>query len=268
MKESLNNRVEVQTVRGRNRVTDLVYASPFRIFQLGQGKGKEPVKLMLSNYGGGMLQGDRVHLDIRCGRESGLLLQSQANSQVFRNDNGKDAYFEVSAQLEKGSQVVIAPEPVVLHKDARYHQKQNWNLEEGAKLILVDWMQSGRSDSGESFQFNKYLSELEISRKGKVILKDRFRCLPHQDNPNSYASFMGLDHVVNLFYIGYESLPEGFEVFRNREITRIHPLQDRKPAKPQSLYCAAVPLSQGEGWSVRLLGKTRLDLEPVLACFL
>ncbi|MDA3852363.1 MAG: urease accessory protein UreD [Spirochaetaceae bacterium] len=262
--ESLNNRVEIQQIQGKNRVTQLVYGAPLRIFQLGSPSVKEPVNLMFSNYGGGMLQGDHISLDIRCQKNSAMVLQSQANSHIFKNENLRDAEFHVNAHLDAGSSVIIRPEPVVLHGGARFSQKQRWNLREGAKLLLVDWIQSGRSDSGESFLFHSFHSDLEIRQEGKILLKERFRCEPHQDDPHSYASFMGLDHMVNVYFIGYSSVPEEIMALKQKEGKRIYPLLDEESIPPQPLQMAITSLGDQQGFVLRMLAKSRLNLQAPL----
>lgn len=257
---TLNNRVSVEEIRGRSRVTDMVYRSPFRIFQMENTKD-EAVQLVFSHYGGGMLQGDKVKLDVSCGRNSGLQIQSQANAHVFRNENDQDCLFELNARLGSGSTVMVRPEPVVLHKDACYHQRQRWHLEQGARLMLCDWIQSGRSDSGECFQFRRYHSELEIFVEEQRILLERFRCIPGVDDPLSHAAFMGLNHLMNLYFIGpWEKLPLG-ELPRNQELRRIRPLSEKKGTDPEPLYLSRHPLQGpgGEpwGWVIRILAQSR-----------
>lgn len=264
---TLDNRVVVEDIRGRSRVTDMVYRSPFRIFQL-ENSEQEAVQLMFSHYGGGMLQGDKVRLDVTCGDNSGLRIQSQANAHVFRNENDQDCVFELDARLGPGSTVLVRPEPVVLHKDACYRQKQRWHLQEGARLMLCDWIQSGRSDSGECFEFRRYHSELEIFLDGQRLLLERFRCIPGVDDPFSYAAFMGLNHMVNLYYIGEWDQVPGERGPYQQELRKIRPLADSSPVEPESLYLSRHPLfgmdGNQAGWMVRILARSREDIPSMV----
>ena len=53
---------------------------------------------------------------------------------------------EIEADVASGGQLVVWPDPVVCFAGSRYEQRQHFELEAGAALVLVDWMTSGRRD--------------------------------------------------------------------------------------------------------------------------
>ena len=64
--------LELDVVQSKTRVTRMVSRAPLRLLETGlHATG---VEIQLASYGGGILQGDRVGLNIRCGDQTGLLL--------------------------------------------------------------------------------------------------------------------------------------------------------------------------------------------------
>lgn len=218
-----------------------------------------------------MLQGDNVHLKILADQASSLEIQSQANAHVFRSEDERTGTFNIEGTLKKGASVFIKPEPVVLHKGARFRQHQSWNIAEGGRLILVDWMQSGRSDSGECFEFTSYETSLDLEYRGKPLLKERFRCHPEKDNPMSCAAFMGMNHMVSAYLIG--DFGTDFKEVLNNVINRYNLKNpETKKVSPFSkqenevgrVYYSFISLPQNEGYVFRVLAQQRLDLAPFL----
>ena len=68
--------------------------------------------------------------------------------------------------------LVLVPDPVVCFASSVYHQTQRANVAEGAGLVLVDWVSSGRRASGERWMFDEYVSRTIVRYKGRLVLHD------------------------------------------------------------------------------------------------
>ncbi|HEY5621425.1 MAG TPA: urease accessory protein UreD, partial [Pontiella sp.] len=179
--------LELEHIRERTRVTRMVSRAPLRLLETGlHSRG---VEIQLSSYGGGVLQGDQVDLDIQCGAHTGLLLKSQANTHVYRNDTGKETIQRIVGRCAAHSSVRVFPEPLVLHSHARFSQYQSWDVSTNADLILADWMQSGRSESKERFAFSAFESNVLISIDGNPVLEEHFSCFPKERDSRNPARF-------------------------------------------------------------------------------
>ena len=87
--------LELNCIRNQTRVTRMVSRAPLRLLETGQHPNR--VEVQMSSYGGGILQGDQVSLDIRCGTKTGLLLKSQANTHIYRNETEAETVQRMTA---------------------------------------------------------------------------------------------------------------------------------------------------------------------------
>lgn len=58
--------------------------------------------------------------------------------------------------------LAVIPDPVTCFSTARYTQKQVFRMLSDASLIVVDWVTSGRHESGEKWDFDLYKSTNHI----------------------------------------------------------------------------------------------------------
>lgn len=150
----------------------------------------------LLGYGGGMLSGDAVQVDVVCGRGTGLALLTQGSTKVYRirrsgavldglhgslEDGGKRETMEEGKQgvarppgssqilkhiVEEGAALFLLPEPVVPFSQSRFFQNQVITFQRNSKgtgsLVLLDWFTSGRMARGEAWMWDAYESGFEI----------------------------------------------------------------------------------------------------------
>ncbi|KAI6119004.1 UreD-domain-containing protein [Pisolithus croceorrhizus] len=123
------------------------------------------------NYGGGLVCGDRIKLQVRAEGGSRLLLLSQGSTKVFkvRSPNRSSAHLGNPTDgnpLENNAttqlmDVHVAPTSAV-----------GFYLSKGASMVLLDWFTSGRKSLGEEWVFSRYFSVNEVNVDGRRIAKD------------------------------------------------------------------------------------------------
>lgn len=64
----------------------------------------------------------------------------------------------------------MVPDPVTCFKNSVYSQSQHFWLSEGGSLVLVDWLSSGRRESGEVWAFDSFSTLNQVSVEGKQPL--------------------------------------------------------------------------------------------------
>jgi urease accessory protein len=129
--------------------------------------------LFSSTYGGGLVGGDRVRLDIRIGRGATALLQTQSSTKVYRSSRGVSS--DTHAVVEAGGLLAVLPDPVVCFAGSTYVQTQTVDLDGDAALLVVDWMTCGRRASGERWAFDCYSSGITVRCAGQLRLFDSVR---------------------------------------------------------------------------------------------
>ena len=160
------------------------------------------VLCFISSYGGGMLGGDKVSINIEVGMNSGLILLPQANSRAYTNTEGKTARQDMNIKILKGGRFIFNADPLVLHEKSKFMQNTNLFLNENSGAILIDWFSIGRSENGEKFLFSDYSSNLSISDSSSTFLIDRQHFTPDTVKYNLAGSFADYSQMLNIFFSG------------------------------------------------------------------
>lgn len=136
----------------------------------------------LITYGGGLVGGDAVSLQITAGKGCVLLLLTQGSTKVYkrRSEMPLAHWFgsnQVSRQnlnvtIEENATLLLIPDPVTLFTAASYMQTQTFALETSSSLALLDWYTSGRMSRGERWAFERYESRNEIYIDGALVVRD------------------------------------------------------------------------------------------------
>jgi urease accessory protein len=126
--------------------------------------------VFLSNLGGGLVDGDRVHLDVEAQQDSTALLGTQASTKVYRSPHGCSQH--TSLRVAAGAALVFVPDPVVCFEGALYSQSIHVDLEAGASVVLFDAYTCGRAARGERWRFSKLTSRVNVDREGCSLLVD------------------------------------------------------------------------------------------------
>jgi urease accessory protein len=165
--------LHVEVVEGLSAAVSVQATSPLKVL-VPRPRG-ESVWAYLSSFGGGLVAGDETRLDVRLGPGARCFLSTQASGKVYRNPLNRPCGHHLSANLGEGSLLVLAPDPVQAFAGSSYSQRQEFHLQAGASLALVDWFTAGRSACGERWAFNRFQSRNDIFLGGERLLVDSLR---------------------------------------------------------------------------------------------
>jgi urease accessory protein len=160
----------VRVVAGdrRSAVVHAYAASPLRL--LTPRNHGRAAWIYTSSYGGGLVGGDHLRLDVEVDAGAAVFVSSQASTKVYRSPLGSRS--ELTARISDRGLLVVAPDPVVCFAASTYHQSQRFELERHAGLVAVDWMTSGRRAAGERWAFDEYASRTRVHLDGVLVLYD------------------------------------------------------------------------------------------------
>ncbi|KAJ2770799.1 hypothetical protein GGI18_005152, partial [Coemansia linderi] len=137
---------------------------------------RHPAVSYLMSYGGGIVHGDRIHVNARVGSKCALVLLTQGSTKVFRPKPGtsEQTFQTIIIDVEPDALLCLLPDPVTCFKDAMYNQRQSVTLHSPttSSLVLLDWMTSGRMSRGERWDFGKYFSVNVIRTPDRVVVRD------------------------------------------------------------------------------------------------
>lgn len=161
--------VSVEAWDGRSVVTRAYATSPLRLLMpRNHGRG---AWIYTSSYGGGLVDGDAIDVDVDVRPDACAWLSTQASTKVYRSRLGTST--TLAARVGERGLLVAAPDPVVCYAASRYRQSQHFELASTASLIVVDWVTSGRRASGERWVFDEYTSRVEARVDSTLVVYDR-----------------------------------------------------------------------------------------------
>jgi len=135
----------------------------------------------LLSYGGGLVAGDAVNLQISLDATVRLVLLTQGSTKIFISQKPDVITKQVvDVSLSNGSALCYLPDPVQPFAQSAFEQRQNYHLPSlhGANLCVCDWVCRGRSARGENWNFWQYTSKNEVwfspsgSPKQRLLLRD------------------------------------------------------------------------------------------------
>ena len=152
-------------VRERTVVESARATSPLKL--LTPSNHGHAAWMYVASFGGGLVDGDAISLDLRVRANASAMLATQASTKVYRSrgdDSVPGSAQRLSAHVEKGALLALLPDPVTCFAGARYRQTIRVHLEDGATLVLLDALTCGRRAYGEEWAFERYASRIEITR--------------------------------------------------------------------------------------------------------
>jgi len=157
-------RLRFSAIAGRTAVVEAYAASPLKIV-LPQNHGSA-AWAVTSTYGGGLVGGDTIALEVNVEANAKAVLLSQASTKVYRS--ALPARQTVKAHVAPGALLVAAPDRVACFAGSTLQQAQQYELDANANLMLLDWISAGRLESGERWAFDHCSSRIEIRREGRL----------------------------------------------------------------------------------------------------
>jgi urease accessory protein len=234
---------ELRVICGRDKsVVSRAHAtSPLRL--LMPANHGNAAWIYMSTYGGGLVDGDVISLKVRVEQGAAAFLSTQASTKVYRSPRGSDV--EMRAEVERDGSLVVVPDPVVCFAASRYRQTQSVDLSEGAGLVLVDWVSSGRRASGERWLFDEYVSRTVVRHRGRLVLHDATAL---RSSDGNLATRIGRFDVLALIVIAGDALQEDAAAI-------VASINEQPIARRSDLLIAGAPLA-GSGCVVRVAGRS------------
>lgn len=166
--------VELTRQRERTVVTRLVARSPLKLLT-PRTAGARAAVVIASSYGGGLVAGDEVSVEINLGSEATAYFGTQASTKVYRSLSGRGCRQQLTVTAAEDAAIAVLPDPVVPFAGSRYEQRQRFDLHPAASLILLDWFTAGRSARGERWAFESYAARNDIYVGERHLLADAVR---------------------------------------------------------------------------------------------
>ncbi|XP_078168925.1 urease accessory protein D-like isoform X2 [Carex rostrata] len=152
--------VTVEKVRGRSTVTRCFFRYPLKLIlpkKVGASQ-VDAVWIYALSYGGGIVSGDKISCKISIGDQCTASVTTQASTKVYKSVGSKFSEQILEARIGEEAFLALIPDPVTCFSTAKYDQKQSFRIVSSSNLVVVDWITSGRYQSGERWDFTSYKS--------------------------------------------------------------------------------------------------------------
>ena len=160
---------------GRTTLDHLHATSPLR-FLRPVLPGSRAADLCLVMFGGGLLDGDLIELDLVVEPGATLVVFTQSTTKAFKGASRQNVRAEVHGTL------IFLPDPVACFKDAAFTQRVDVALHGEGSAILLDGFTSGRPAYGERWAARSIDLATQITRDGALAVRDAVR-LDRDDAP-------------------------------------------------------------------------------------
>ena len=166
--------------------TDLVhdYATvPFHVSgTLGHDPHPDAETVFVQSPTGGIAQGDRHDVTVTVETDAIAHVSTQSSTKVQSMDCNYAAA-ETTLSVGRDAHLDYVPEPTILHADARYCQDTSLSLAPGGTAVLSDVVVPGRLARGERFDFERYVSRVEVTGPDGLLVADTTHLAPGESDP-------------------------------------------------------------------------------------
>jgi len=159
-------RITVARVAGRSAVVGLSARSPLKL--LNPRNHGHAAWVVATSYGGGLVDGDELAVEVTVGEGAAACLATQASTKIYP---GRAAQSLVADVAEDGLLVAV-PDPVVPFAGASYRQRATLRLAASASLVWLESVTAGRTARGERWAGARYESRTRVERAGAVVVAD------------------------------------------------------------------------------------------------
>ncbi|CRK48309.1 hypothetical protein BN1723_007951 [Verticillium longisporum] len=148
---------------GQPGFESITYQYPLKLISPSLTAGEKSALVFLLSYGGGLVGGDHVHLEILVRPDARLSIVTQGHTKIFKAASKTIVTRQaLRARIGARAGLCLLPDPVQPFDDSVYEQTQLFTLAPTASLCLLDWVTQGRSARGEDWGFARWKGRNEI----------------------------------------------------------------------------------------------------------
>lgn len=208
-------------------------------------------KICLMSSAGGILEGDRLKIDIIARQKTDAYISTQAATKIYKAENHL-ASQHIDVFLEKESFLEYLPKQIIPHKSARFYQEANFRLEDSATMLYSETISAGRIAHGEKFDFESLVFRLNAyDTKNKLLFSEAINMEPH--NKTKFANLFGNKNLYSTIYIISK------QINSEKLDNQIFELLKNKPM----MSCSQLP--NNSGIVLRLLSNSTDEITDVIS---
>ena len=128
--------------------------------------------------GPGMCAGDRQSIDVTVGPGARAVVINQSASRLLAMAEGDHAALNVALTVKPGGQLEYYPGLTIPFTDSSFVQRIAADVEDGARLGLLESWATGRSSRGEHLAFRRISARTRVTLAGQPVYADALELDP------------------------------------------------------------------------------------------
>jgi urease accessory protein len=138
--------------------------------------------IFLLTYGGGLVGGDKISLNVSLEENTRLVLVTQGSTKIFKSPARSVASSQtLNITIAKAASLCYLPDPTQPFAESVYEQKQTFFVDpqSTSSLCVLDWVTEGRRARGESWTLWSWKGKNEVrelphgnSGQSRLLLRD------------------------------------------------------------------------------------------------
>ena len=168
--------------------------------------------LYLVNPTGGIVQGDRICLNLKVGEDCKGHVTTQSANKVYGMESNC-AVQQTTIEVYKNSYLEFLPDHTIPYRDSRFFQFTEIRAHRDATIFFWDIVCPGRYVRGEEFEYDVYYSSLKVFVDGELRLVDTVCLNPKENDPRRTGILGKNKFLANVYVISnnYDELLEETE---------------------------------------------------------
>jgi urease accessory protein len=190
-------------VDGRTRIVHQFQQTPLQILRAIYTDPRRPdiAFIYLLSPGGGVVQGDRLRIDLACEPGAAVHFTTQAATKLYRMEANFGTQM-VNVSAGAGAFVEYLPDPVIPFRDSRFYQQTRLEIAPDATLIHGETLYPGRAGHDERHAYTLFSSRCEARRPhGDLLFADTVRLDASRGVMVSPGRLAGFDYLATLHVV-------------------------------------------------------------------
>ena len=134
-------------------------------------RGAPRLDAIMINSAGGLTSGDKLSVEIALQEAATASVTTQAAERAYRAADGR-AQVTSKIDVGPGAQMFWLPQELILFDGAKLDRRLQCNLEEDARLLLVEPVIFGRAKMGETVRDLWFRDQIRVDRAGTPLFRD------------------------------------------------------------------------------------------------
>jgi urease accessory protein len=200
----------------RTRLAEVLCRPPLQVMRAAYTEPALPdlAAVTICSPAGGVLQGDRLQMDIRVKAGARLRLETQSATRIYGMPDAA-ATAEIVFKLDDGAFLEYVPDPLIPYAAASYRQQSTWEVEESATLIVGEVVAAGREARGERAAYRRIETEIEARRPdGRVLFRDACRLGEISQRVRGISGLTDATAIGSLFLVSSTFRASAFDALR------------------------------------------------------